>query len=199
MAFVLDTEHLPAILTARPMSDQDFADLCSEHPDLNFETSAEGDLLVMAPTRPATGFRNSYLIFSVFQWARADGRGLTCDSSTIFVLPNGARRSPDVSWTLRSRVDALNLRSFEDSWRLCPDFVLELKSPSDRLSVLRAKMLEYMENGAQLGWLIEPETRTVSVYHPNGQVEVHTNIDSLTAVGPIDGFTLDLAPVWKPF
>lgn len=199
MRFTIDNALLPAILTAHPMNDQEFAAMCADHPDLMFEMSAEGELFVMAPTHPKTGVRNLYLGRHLGNWAEKDARGLACDSSTGFVLPNGARRSPDVSWILKSRVEALNLNSSDDAWHLCPDFVLELKSPSDRLKVLRAKMTEYMENGAQLGWLIDPEARSVYIYRPTGEVELHANIDSLTASEPLTGFTLDLAPVWKPF
>ena len=178
------------------MSDQDCAEFCADHPDLRFETTAVGDLLVQAPTFPKTGVCNLYLGRHLGNWEEKDGRGITCDSSTGFVLPNGARRSPSLSWTLKSRIAELD--SPEGFWHLCPDFVMELKSPTDRLKTLHAKMTEYMENGAQLGWLIDPETRSVSIYRPTGEVEIHTNIDSRTATEPLIGFTLDLVHVWNP-
>ena len=178
------------------MSDQDCAEFCSFQPDLRLETTAAGDLLVQAPTYPKTGVRNLYLGRHLGNWEEKDGRGITCDSSTGFVLPNGARRSPSLSWTLKSRIAELD--SPEGFWHLCPDFVMELKSPTDRLKTLHAKMTEYMENGAQLGWLIDPETRSVSIYRPTGEVEIHTNIDSRTATEPLIGFTLDLVHVWNP-
>ena len=190
------------------MSDQDCAEFCSFHPDLRLETTAAGDLLVQAPTYPKTGVRNLYLNLYLGRhlgnweeplgsWEEKDGRGITCDSSTGFVLPNGARRSPSLSWTLKSRIAELD--SPEGFWHLCPDFVMELKSPTDRPRTLKAKMQEYLQNGAQLGWLIDPETRSVSIYRPTGEVEIHTNIDSLTAIEPLIGFTLDLVHVWNPF
>jgi len=198
MAFVIDDEFLPATLTARPMSDEEFAGFCSEHPDLSFEMSSDGEIIVMAPTYSLSGARNSEVDFQLGSWARKDGRGVVCDSSTGFVLPNGARRSPDASWTLKGRIAALDPKSREGFWHLCPDFVIELRSASDRVRTVRAKMDEYMANGAQLGWLIDAEKRTASVYRPGREVELLTNPDSLAGDGPLVGFVLDLGPVWNP-
>lgn len=158
--------------------------------------SVDGDLLVLAPSTPMAGVRQSYFLWSFGGWAMEDQRGVTYDASTGFVLPNGARRSPSLSWKLKSRI--AELESPEGFWHLCPDFVMELKSPSDRLRTLQAKMLEYMENGAQLGWLIDPEARSVTIYRPNQPPETLTNIDTLTATEPVTGFTLNLAEVWNP-
>ena len=198
MALVIDAEYLPAILAGPPMTDQEFVEFCSDHPNLNFETSAEGDLLVMAPGDTEGSFSNGEIVLQLRQWAKKDGRGSVGDSSGIFVLPNGARRAPDASWVLKSRIEQLPPSRRKPFYHLCPDFVVELKSPSDRLRTLQAKMLEYMENGAQLGWLIEPETRSVTIYRPNQSPETLTNIDSLTATEPLTNFTLDLAEVWNP-
>jgi Uma2 family endonuclease len=198
MAFVIDNEFLPATLTAHPMSDAEFAGLCSEHPDLCFEMSAEGELIVMAPTHSLGGARNLRIGRQLDVWAERNGLGIACDSSAGFVLPNGARRSPDASWVLKSRVAALDAASREAFWHLCPDFVIELKSPSDRPRVLREKMAEYLANGAQLGWLIDPETRTVSVYRPDGGLETMTGMDVVAGEGPLAGFVLDLGAVWDP-
>jgi Uma2 family endonuclease len=194
---MIDDRFLPATLIVPPMNDEEFEELCAPFPDLRFEMSADGDLLVMAPSTPMAGVRRSHFLGLFGRWAMNDQRGVTCDSSTGFVLPNGARRSPSLSWTLKSRIAELD--SPEGFWHLCPDFVMELKSPSDRLRTLKAKMTEYMENGAQLGWLIDPEARSVSIYRSTGEVEIHTNIDSLTATEPLTGFTLHLTPVWNPF
>ena len=192
MAFVLDDTFLPATLSAHPMSDEEFAAFCAEHPDLNFEMTSEGELIVMAPAYSFTGARNFEIGSQLHQWAKSDGRGIGCDSSTGFVLPNGARRSPDVSWTLLSRIGT------DGFWHLCPDFVVELKSDSDRQPMLAEKMKEYMANGAQLGWLIDPKNRSVTIYRPNGEVEVRTGINKIEGEGPVDGFVLDLAPIWNP-
>ena len=198
MAFVIDPAYLPAILTADPMTDEEFAELCSEHSDLSFEVTAEGDLIVMAPTYSLMGFRNQRIGRQLDTWAERDGRGIACDSSTGYLLPNSARRSPDASWTLLSRVRALPEASKAGFWHLCPDFVIEIRSATDRTRVLQAKMEEWVENGAQLGWLIDPETETVTVYRPRREAEVLTGVDSVTGEGPVAGFELDLRAVWRP-
>ena len=178
--------------SAPPMTDEEFVAFCAEHPDLNFEMTSERELIVIAPTYSFTGARNCEIGSQLHQWAKSDARGLACDSSTGFVLPNGARRSPDASWTLLSRIGT------DGFWHLCPDFVIELKSDSDRPRLLAEKMKEYMSNGAQLGWLIDPKNRSVTIYRPNGAVEILTGIDSIKGEGPVDGFVLNLAPVWNP-
>ena len=198
MAFLIDTDFLPATLTAHPMSDDEFAEFCSEHPDLSFEMSAEGEIIVMAPTYSFTGFRNVRISGRLDLWAESDGRGITTDSSTLFVLPNGARRSPDASWTLKSRIQQLDATTLQKFLNLCPDFVIELKSASDRPKTIHKKMKEYLANGAQLGWLIDPDARTVSIYRPNREVETLANVESIAGDGPVAGFVLDLRPVWNP-
>ena len=127
-----------------------------------------------------------------------DGRGFASDSSSGFVLPNGARRSPDAAWTLKTRIASLDPAIREKFWHICPDFVIELRSSTDRHRALRDKMHEYLANGAQLGWLIDPDRRSVEVYRPGGEVETRTDIDSIAGEGPVAGFVLDLSFVWSP-
>ena len=198
MPFLINETYLPATLTADPMSDEEFAAFCAEHPDLNFEMTAEGELIVMAPTYSFTGARNSRICGQLDAWSTSDVRGISCDSSTGFVLPNGARRSPDASWTLKSRVAQLEARSRKKFWRLCPDFVIELRSETDRLRTLRDKMREYMENGAQLGWLIDPENRSIEIYRPGCEVETRVGLNKIEGEGPVSGFVLDLPLIWNP-
>jgi len=198
MPFVINDANLPAILTAQPMTDEQFTAFCAEHPDLNFEMSAEGELIVMAPTHSDTGARNSGIGAQLFDWANKDRRGVVCDSSTGFVLPNGARRSPDASWTLKSRVQQLGAGRRKAFWHLCPDLVIEVKSDSDRWKPLQQKMLEYMRQGAHLGWLIDPENKSVEIYRPDGKAEIRADVDKLAGEGPMAGFVLDLTYVWDP-
>lgn len=180
------------------MSDEEFVAFCAEHPDLNFEMTAEGELIVRAPTYSDTGARNSDVAVQLGSWARADRRGIACDSSTGFVLPNGARRSPDASWTLKSRVKQLRKGGRDSFWHLCPDFVIEVRSKNDRMKPLREKMREYVEQGAQLGWLINPNDQTVEIYRSSGEVQKLANVEKLEGEGPVAGFALDLKYVWDP-
>jgi len=200
MDLVLDEAFLPATLTAPPMTDEEFAALCDEHPDLFFEMTAEGDLIVMPPTRSRTSARNSELSRQLSNWARADGRGIATDSSGGFVLPDGSRRSPDSAWTLRTRIGDLSPESLDGYWHLCPDLVVELRSQSDRLKTLREKMREYIKNGTALGWLIDPESRGVEIYRPGrDEAERMENAETVEGEGPVAGFVLDLRTVWDPF
>ena len=198
MTLAIDDAFLPATLSSHPMTDEEFSAFCAEHPDLNFEMSAEGELLAMAPTHSDTGAGNSDIGAQLGSWARLNRKGIACHSSTGFVLPNGARRSPDVSWTLKSRVQQLGPGKRKAFWHLCPDFVIEMRSDSDRLKPLRDKMQEYLEQGAQLGWLIDPENKTVEIFRTNGETELRANLNSLEGEGPVAGFVLDLTYVWDP-
>jgi Uma2 family endonuclease len=193
MPFAISDEYLPAVLTAKPMTDEEFTELCAEHPDLILEMTADGQLIVMAPTQILTGARNQSVGSQLNVWAEKDGRGIALDSSTGFVLPNGARRSPDASWAPANRIKDAELFA-----HFCPDFVIELRSKSNNLKALKEKMQEYMENGAQLGWLIDPIKRTVTVYRPNAHPEKLTDINSISGEGPVATFTLDLTRVWNP-
>jgi Uma2 family endonuclease len=198
MSFTISDANLPAILTAEPMTDEEFTAFCAEHPDLDFEMTAEGEIIVMAPTHFLIGASGSEVSGQLRNWARIDGRGVSCDSSTGFVLPNGARRSPDASWTLKSRIRAIDAQRRRSFLHLCPDFVTEVRSDSDRLRPLQRKMREYIENGAQLGWLIDIQSRSVEIYRPEGGIETRTSINSVAGDGPVAGFVLDLTLVWDP-
>jgi Uma2 family endonuclease len=199
MPLVINDAFLPATFYPSSMTDEDFAQFCAENPDLRIETTAEGELLVMAPTHPLSGDRNSQLAIDLGVWARNDGRGRTYDSSTLFMIPNGARRSPDASWILKSRIKQISPAKRRPFWHICPDFVIELKSDSDRLPALKNKMLEYRDNGAHLGWLINPEDRSVIIYRPNLEPETLRDIVSIKGNGLLEGFVLDLSEIWEPF
>lgn len=198
MAFTLDEAFLPATLTAPPMSDEEFALFCAEHPDLFFETTAEGELIVMPASYSITGMRHMIIGKQLQSWAEIDGRGAVTDAASGFVLPNGARRSPDLAWTLKARIRALDSAMIERYWHLCPDFVIEVRSHTDKLKTLREKMLEWVENGASLAWLIDPDTRSVEIYRPGQRLEILGNLEVLAAEDPVSGFVLDLLPVWDP-
>ena len=198
MAFLIDESFLPATLTAHPMTDEEFAKFCGEHPDLSFEMTAEGELIVMAPTFSFTGARNTEILHQLTTWAKGEGSGLCFDSSTGYVLPNGARRSPGASWVRKAAIQRLSEKNFRGYWHLCPDFVAELKSESDRLPALRKKMREWIASGAELGWLIDPEAQSVEIYRPGSEPQLLSKIDAVKGQGPVEGFVLELSPVWDP-
>ncbi len=197
MAFLVDEAYLPAILTVGPMTDEAFAQLCAEHPDLNFELSARGELIIMPPAYTWTGARNSEISAQLRNWARQDKRGVAFDSSTGWLLPTGARRSPDAAWIFKQRIKELDPAAFSRYWPVCPDFVIELRSQFDRVRLLREKMDEWLANGARLGWLIDPEVRTVEIFRPGNEAETLAAA-SIAGEGPVAGFVLDLGPVWDP-
>jgi Uma2 family endonuclease len=198
MPVVIDEQYLPARLTAPPMTDAEFEAFCSEHPDVFIEVTAEGEILIMPPNYWRTGIQNAYIAKQLAIWADSNDTGKPIDSSGGFRLPNGARRSPDASWISRQRIAAVQSKGKGRSWGLCPEFVIELRSETDRLPVLRRKMREWVDNGALLAWLIDPERRTVEVYRPGRDAEILTGIESVSGTGPVDGFILDLKPVWEP-
>lgn len=199
MELLIDESFLPAKLTAPPMNDEQFAAFCAEHSDLRFEINSEGELLVMAPANSKTGARNFWINFQLASWAEQDGRGRGFDSSAGFVLPNGALLSPDAAWITHLRLDSINPLDQDTFFHLCPDFVIELKSPSDRLAVLRRKMDQWISNGAQLAWLLDPATRSVEVYRPGSSPEIFVDPPSVAGEGPAAGFVLTLGQrLWEP-
>jgi Uma2 family endonuclease len=164
------------------------------------ELTKDGELIVMSPTGGTAGRKNSRLTQQLRNWADIDGTGEVFDSSTVFVLPNGARRSPDVSWIKLERWDRLT-RSQQDGFPpISPDFAIELVSPSDlknqRYEDLQAKMAEYLDNGVRLGWLIEPSGKTVEIYRVGQQVEILNNPQTLSGEDILPGFVLDLSNIF---
>ncbi len=187
--------YLPPALA---MTDEQFLLLCRQNRELRIERTADGNLIVMSPTGWTTGDRNAEITMQFRLWAKRDGRGVATDSSTGFTLPNGADRSPDAAWVRRERLAALTPAQKEKFLPLCPDFVLELRSPTDNLVIVQAKMVEYIANGAQLGWLLDPETRRVYVYRPDTSVEVVEQAEAISGAPLLLGFTLDLREIWQP-
>ena len=183
-------------LTHQLVTPEQFEELCGKYSDLRLELTSTGELIVMPGTGGRTGARNANLTIQLGVWALKDGTGISFDSSTMFALPNGARRSPDGSWVKRERWDSLTARQKDGFVPMCPDFVVELRSPSDRLTKLRAKMVEYVENGASLGWLIDPLERRVYVYQPDREPVVLVDPVSVSADPLLPGFTLNATELW---
>jgi Uma2 family endonuclease len=178
------------------VSDKEFAKFCRLNPEVRVERTSKGDLVIMPPTGGKTGIQNFELTGEFHAWVRKDGTGKGFDSSTVFSLPNGASRSPDLSWVRNERWQALTVKEQEGFPPLCPDFVLELRSPSDSLPKLKEKMEEYMANGATLGWLLDPLDRRIYIYQPNLPVRMLDNPLSLSGEPSLKGFVLELRSIW---
>ncbi|MEJ7849033.1 MAG: Uma2 family endonuclease [Pyrinomonadaceae bacterium] len=191
-------DYVPTVFDFSPLrlTDEQFDSLCLNHPDLNLEMSAEGELIIVAPTLPHTGKQNADLTFEVKLWARKDKTGLVFDSSSLFTFPNGAKRSPDTSWVLREKWDKLSEAELKKFSRLVPDFVIELRSSSDALKDLKKKMLEYIENGVRLGWLIDPLEKKVHIYRANGEVEILNDPETVSGEDVLKGFELNIRGIW---
>lgn len=194
-----DAAAPPLVLRLKPaveLTPDQLLEISSLNKDLRLELTAKGELIVMPPAGSETGERNSELNMQLRIWAKRDGTGVTFDSSAGFTLSNGAVRSPDASWVERSRWASLTLAQRRKFAPLCPDFVIELRSPSDSLSIAQAKMQEYLENGARLGWLMDPEQKRVYVYRPGAPVQRLENPEKVSSDPVLPGFVLDLREVW---
>lgn len=183
--------------TLRQMSDQEFFEFCQLNRDWRIEQTSEGDIIIVPPAGRETGRRNFTLIGLVGAWVEQDGTGIGFDSSTAFILPNGAKRAPDLAWVKRERWEALTTAEREAFPPLCPDFVVELRSQSDLLATLQAKMGEYVANGALLGWLIDPLEKKVYVYGPDQATRCLDNPETISGEPVLPGFELDLERLWN--
>lgn len=179
------------------LSDEELFELCARNPELRIERTAGGDLIVMTPAGGATDYRNTEIIAALVAWAKGDGTGVAFGSSGGFLLPDGAMRSPDAAWVPRSRLASLSDEAREKFLPRCPDFVVELRCPSDRITDVQAKMEEYRDNGARLGWLIDPQERRIHVYRPARPVDELENPSRISGDPELPGFVLDLAPIWQ--
>jgi Uma2 family endonuclease len=182
--------------TGAPMSDEEFLQFSEENSPFRMELEPNGEVLIMTPTVTDTGFINRRIVQALGNWADQDGRGEVAESSTGFRLPNGAVRSPDAAWVSHRRLEALTKSEREFFHPLCPEFVIELTSPSDKLKDVKAKMDEWIANGAELAWLIEPKERRVTVYRPGQEAEVFDDPSSVQGAGCVAGFELVMERVW---
>ncbi|MGB2925322.1 MAG: Uma2 family endonuclease [Limnothrix sp.] len=187
------TVSFPAIAS---MSREEFYAFCQANRDLRIERTATGEVIVMPPAFSDTGNRNFNLAAYLWVWSEQDGTGLGFDSSAGFTLPNGAMRSPDASWMRKEKWEALSAEEQASFAPVCPDFVIELRSKSDTLKSLKAKMEEYLENGVLLGWLIDRQNRTVHIYRPNQEPIILENPTIISADPELFGFKLSMAKIW---
>jgi Uma2 family endonuclease len=177
------------------LTDEQFFQLCQNNRDLRFERTANGELIIMSPTGSETGRRNSGLNFQLTAWNIQNNLGVVFDSSSGFKLPDGSDISPDSAWVRRDRWDALTPEQKEKFAPICPDFVVELRSASDSLEKLRAKMKVYIKNGAKLGWLLDRKNRQVEISRPDRDVETIYSPATLSGEDVLPGFVLDLSDI----
>jgi Uma2 family endonuclease len=178
------------------LTDERFYELCQANRDLKFERSAKGELIIMSPTGGETGKINSDINADLNLWNRQTHLGVVFDSSTGFKLPNGSDRSPDAAWISLEKWNKLLPEQQEQFIPLCPDFVIELRSPSDSLQTLQNKMQEYIDNGTSLGWLINRKERQVEIYRSGQEKEVLDSPNSLSGEEILPGFILNVAMIW---
>ncbi|MEP7038857.1 MAG: Uma2 family endonuclease [Acidobacteriota bacterium] len=178
-------------------TDQELYEIDAANEDLRIETNAEGDLEIMPPPFPETSRKNWDINLQLGNWARKDKTGVCFESSAKFTLPNGAKRMPDAAWILKERYFSFSEEERSESFtRVAPDFVIELRSKSDRLRNLKDKMLEYIENNVRLGWLIDPFEKKVHIYRSNGEIEILENAEKVSGEDVLRGFELDLTEIW---
>jgi Uma2 family endonuclease len=182
---------------SRVAIDATFERLVAAHPDLRIEQTADGEILVMPPTYSETGRKNFKIAAKLSRWIEEGGGGEGFGSSSLFILPNGAKLSPDVSWIAGPHWDALSPQQKAKFAHVCPDFVLELLSPTDRLSATRDKLHDYRNNGVRLGWLLDPQNKRVEIYRPGRDPEVLDAPQALSGEDVLPGFTLELTEIWE--
>ena len=188
MVMMVADTYLPVSLSVPGMTDAQFQELCEQYADYRLEYTAEGELILVPLTDAETSSRNAMIVYLLMKWAIEQGRGTVTESSGGFVLSNGARLAPDAAWISRERFRRKPI---------CPEFVIELMSPSDRPRKVQEKMREWVANGVDLGWLIDPRTQTVTVYRPQQEPEARQGITSIAGEGPVEGLVLDLSPIWS--
>ncbi|MEN9223422.1 MAG: Uma2 family endonuclease [Thermostichus sp. BF3_bins_97] len=176
---------------------QDFIRLCAANPELKLERTAQGELIIMAPTGGETGHWNAEITTDLTLWNRQTGLGKSFDSSTGFSLPCGSDRSPDLAWIPKEKWEALDPQLRQGFLPLCPDFVLEILSPTDSWIQTQAKMQEYMDNGCRLGWLLDPKTKRAMIYRAGQAPELLEDPETLSGEEVLPGFTLPIKQIWS--
>ena len=198
---ILPDEALPARLTFDSdllLDDDKYYDFCMANPDLGIERSSQGEIIISPPAGGETSYRSGEALGQLAKWAIRDGRGKAFDASAEFILPTRAALSPNAAWVSNAQIQLLSKDQRRKFPPVCPEFIIEVLSPSDRLPVAQAKMREWIRAGVELAWLIDGETKTAYVYLAGGQEpEVRTGILKLAGQGPVAGFKLDLTHIWE--
>ncbi len=185
---MVEESHLPMTITVPGITDEQFQELFEQYSGYLLEYTADGELLIMPPTDAETSSRNLEIAFQLKLWTRSARRRVATGPDGGYTLPNGARLPPDAAWISQERVRRKPT---------CPEFVIELLSPSDRRSKTYAKMLEWIANGAQPAWMIDPQSQAVTIFRQGREPETLTGVTEVAGEGPVEGFVLDLEPVWR--
>ena len=180
----------------RKMTPDEFWEFCAQNRKLRAELTKDGDVIIMPPTGFGTSDKNFEILLQLGNWAKADKTGKVTESNGAYIMKNGAVYAPDAAWTRKTRLEKFSAEELKKFLPLCPDFVIELRSESDTLKDLQAKMAEYIENGARLGWLIDPKEKRVHVYRPHSDAEILDNPQSVSGEDVLADFVLDLAEIW---
>jgi Uma2 family endonuclease len=199
MHVVLPEDALPATLKLNPelrMSDDEYYEFCMANSNLRLERTAQGEIVIVPPAGGESDYRNTTISGQLAPWARRDGLGKAFGPSAEFILPTGAALSPDASWVSNDRISNLSKEQRRKFLPVCPEFVIEVMSPSDRLKAAKEKMEEWMRAGVDLGWLIHGDEQTVYIYCVGRKAEKRTGITKLAGEGPVAGFDLDLTDIW---
>ena len=178
-------------------SDKAYLEFCEAHPDLRTERTPEGEIVIVPPAGYESDYRGNKVSAQLDRWAERDSRGTASGPTAQFFLPDGAALSPDAAWLSNEARKRMSQEEITRFPYLCPEFVIEVRSPSDRLAKAKAKMEQWIANGAQLAWLIDADAQTVYVYQPNQPVETRKGIAKLHGKGPVKGFVLQLRTIWE--
>lgn len=187
----IEFENEPDKMTA-----EEFWEFCQENPQVRAELTKDGDMIIMPPTGFETSDRNLEILLQLGSWAKKDKTGKATESNGGFILPNGATYAPDAAWTKNERLEKFSAEQKKKFLPLCPDFVIELRSSSDNLKEMKAKMAEYIENGAWLGWLINPQEKEVYIYRASGEIEILQNPQAVSGEDVLVDFELYLTEIW---
>jgi Uma2 family endonuclease len=181
----------------RKLTEEQYLAFCRANPGLRVERTAEGEIVIMPPAGGEGSYRSGKAYGQLDRWAETDGRGASFDSSVEFILPDGSALSPDASWVSNESLARLSRKQRREFLRLCPEFIVEVMSPSDRLKAAKEKMESWIVNGVQLGWLIDGDHETVYVYRKGRAPKAHRHVRELAGEGPVKGFVLKLESIWR--
>jgi Uma2 family endonuclease len=199
MQVALPDFNAPATLildSENPPSDEQFVTFCEANRDLKIERNTRGEIVIVPPAGYESDHRNLNASSQLFAWSRQNKTGRASGSSALFMLPDGSALSPDAAWVSNERLASVNSSERRQFPHVCPEFVIEVLSPSDRLATAQKKMRAWIANGAQLGWLIDGDAMKVYVYRASGEMEIVTG-DHIDGEGPVEGFRMDLTSIWE--